>query len=105
MKIKSTICFAITLVSLFGFLSCSGDDDSVDDVDNNDSCTQFMQEYENVTEALQAYSENPTLDNCENYKDAMLAFFEEYKDCTYWGPQYDDAIDELENIDCSNDEA
>ena len=91
----------IAFISLFGFWSCSEDDT---DVDNNGDCSEFMQEYENVTEALQAYSENPTSDNCQNYKDAMLAFYEDFKDCTYWGPQYDEAIDEIQNIDCSDNE-
>ncbi|MDT0677173.1 hypothetical protein [Autumnicola musiva] len=101
MKIKSII-IALFFFSLFGFWSCSEDDSGVDE-NNSAGCANFQEEYEEVVNALTVYSEDPTSQNCENYKNALLDFSEDYRDCSLWGANYEEAINDIESIDCSEE--
>lgn len=56
-----------------------------------------------LTEASQAYSQNQTAENCENYKAAYRDYIQElkkYKDCAYQqgqGEEYEDSLEDAEN--------
>ncbi|MDT0642808.1 hypothetical protein RM553_08195 [Zunongwangia sp. F363] len=102
MKIKSTIFLALLSLSFFGLCSCSDDDSDVDE-NNAIGCADFEDEYADVMDALTVYSENPNVQNCENYKESLITFYEEFSDCPFWGTEYQQAIDEVENMDCSEE--
>ena len=91
MKSKS-IFYAILLVSIF-FTSCRKAA-----ILGSDNC---LDRIENVSEALNAYIENPTVDHCKEYVDALRKYinagacygniyFEEYKK----------SLKELEDDEC-----
>lgn len=101
MKIKSTAFLVVCSISLMSFWSCSEDDSEIDE-DNGTACADFETEYSEVMNALSDYSENPSVANCENYKEALMAFYEDFRDCPLWGDEYQQAIDEIEEMDCSN---
>ena len=84
----------------FTIFSCS-EDDSVDDNEMGGVCSDFQTDWTGISDALTAYSENPTVQNCENYKSALREFYSAYADCAFWGPQYQEAIDSIDDIDCS----
>lgn len=87
-------------VCLLGFWSCS-EDDSSGDGEVTGACSDFENEWEDVMNALSAYSENPNEQNCENYKTALRGFYSEFEDCRFWGPEYQEAVDAVDEIDCS----
>ncbi|PAM96742.1 hypothetical protein B4N84_00690 [Flavobacterium sp. IR1] len=64
-------------------------------------CADFESEWTDIMETYTAYVQNPTSATCENYKSALLDFYGEYEDCAFWGDQYQEAIDEIQQIDCS----
>lgn len=94
-----TLNLLIICIAIFGFTSCS-DDDSVDDGPNM-GCADFESEWTDIMETYTTYVQNPTSATCENYKSALLDFYGDYEDCAYWGDQYQEAIDEIQEIDCS----
>lgn len=100
MKIKSTFLLMILFAAFSGFQSCSGDDsDETDDLSTG--CANFEAEYEDVSEALTAYSQSQTTANCEAYKNALLDFYGDFNDCPYWGDYYQEAYDQIQQINCS----
>lgn len=58
------LILSLAAVAVFGFTSCSSDDDG------GKSCEQLTQD---VFAALEAYMENDTTANCNAYKAAMQA--------------------------------
>ena len=82
------------------FSSCS-EDDSADGNEMGGVCSDFQTDWTGISEALTAYTENPTVQNCENYKSALREFYSTYEDCSFWGPQYQDAVDSIDEFDCS----
>ncbi|HET7360905.1 MAG TPA: hypothetical protein VFI78_03145, partial [Salinimicrobium sp.] len=95
--------FTIVLsIELLGVSSCSGDDDEVDETNN--ACFDFKVEVKEYSDALMAYSQNPSPETCENYKNALKAFAQEYKDCSLWTDSYQEALDNIDNFDCSSAE-
>lgn len=102
MKTKSSIIYMIMLVSFLGFQSCS-EDDSNDANDDFAGCNNFQADYTQITEAMSAYSQNPSPETCENYKDALLDFYASYNDCAFWGDDYQEAYDDILAIDCSEE--
>lgn len=100
MKFKTTI-FSLLIFSLFSFTSCSDDDDlDVGDA-NATACADFETAYRDAMAALSTFSENPTTENCESYKSAFLKFYEEFRDCSYWDADYQEAVDQVQGTDCS----
>ncbi|HET8838319.1 MAG TPA: hypothetical protein VFM82_04915 [Flavobacteriaceae bacterium] len=101
MKSK-TILFSIFLMMSIAISSCSKDDSS--DGDNGENvCGTFTTDYQNVVDANTAFSQNPTSENCEALKTAWLNFFDDYHDCSYWQEgDYQEAIDQIEGMDCSD---
>ncbi|WP_189606408.1 hypothetical protein [Salinimicrobium marinum] len=71
--------------------------------DRNMGCADFEREWTEAMESLSTYSENPTEQNCENYKAALMDFYGQYEDCAFWGDEYQEAIDEIQEIDCSEE--
>ncbi|MDT0690817.1 hypothetical protein RM549_13550 [Salegentibacter sp. F188] len=102
MKIYSKFLSLILCTTLFGFSSCSGDDDAGTDDDVTGACNDFQGEWEDVVTSLNAYSQNPNPETCDDYKEAMIDFYQEFEDCQYWGQQYQEAIDEVQAMDCSD---
>ncbi|MDT0687712.1 hypothetical protein [Autumnicola psychrophila] len=100
MKIYSKIFPLILCITLFSLSSCSGDDDAGTD-DNIGGCNDFQSEWEDVVNALNAYSQAPSSQTCEVYKEAMTDFYQEFEDCQYWGSQYEEAINQVQAMDCS----
>lgn len=101
MKTKATL-LSIFLVLCMGFWSCSNDDPS-DGPSGNVPCSDFLTEFEQVNAAQTAFSQNPTSENCETLKNAWLNFFEEFQDCPYWEEgNYQDTINEIETMDCTD---
>ena len=102
MKIHSKLLSMTLCLALIGFSSCSGDDDTASTDDAVDGgCSNFQAQWGDVATAISAYSENPTSSNCEAYKTALMDFYEEFEDCQYWGQEYQDAVDEVQEMDCS----
>ncbi len=92
----------IMFVTFLSFQSCSGDDSEETD-DEIAGCNNFESEYVPVNDALSAYAENPSPETCENYKNALLDFYDEFNDCPYWGDYYQEAFDQIQAIDCSEE--
>jgi hypothetical protein len=105
------ILFALVLmVAVCGLWSCGGDDD-------NDGCsTAWASELTNEINAMSAaattYALNPTVANCNAYKDAAQDYIdalEPYGNCatltgqnrTDWQNALNDAQAEINQIDCS----
>ena len=102
MKSK-TIFLSLFLVLSFGIWSCSEDDSSEEIATTTSGCNSFLGDYEAVSTAAQAFSQNPTSENCEAMKTAWLNFFEAYHDCPYWEEgDYQSAIDGINDMDCSD---
>jgi len=99
MKIKSIFLLTIFFAVFTGFQSCSDDDSGSDD--DTAGCANFEAEYEDVTTALTAFSENQTTANCEAYKNALLDFYADFNDCPYWGDYYQEAYEQIQAMDCS----
>lgn len=98
MKINSFFSFLI-LVFALGFCACSADD-AVDKLTGG--CYGYQDDLQEYLNAVGAYSENPTVENCEAYKNAMINFYESYKDCAFYKKgEYQDSIEEIKNMDCS----
>ncbi len=97
-------------LNLFSFLfaciflvmtSCSSDDDSVGNDDFSAGCADFEEVYTNVLDKASEFSNNPTTENCENYKQSILNFYDSYSDCNLWKDEYEEGLEELKNMDCS----
>ena len=102
MKIKSSIRYMIMLVVFLGIQSCSGDDSNNSD-DDIAGCNNFEANYAQISEALTAYSQNPTPETCEAYKNALLDFYDNYNDCPFWDDAYQESYEEIRNFDCSQE--
>lgn len=101
MKSK-TILFSIFLVMSIAISSCSKDDSSDGDNAGN-ICGTFTSDYQDVSDAAAAFSQNPTSENCEAYKTAWLNFFDDYQDCAAWQEgDYQELIDQIQAMDCSD---
>lgn len=103
MKTKSIHFTIILCIAFFGFSSCSDNDDDGDDM--NIACADFGTEWEEVLETLSTFSDNPTSQNCENYKAALMDFYGDFEDCSLWGNQYQEAIDGIQQMDCTEIES
>ena len=101
MKIKSSFFLLLLFCGIGMFNSCSGDDDANGEDPNAAVCTEFMADYEGVMTALTTYSNDPSEQNCENYKNALLDFYDDYEDCTLWTEDYQELVDEIQAINCS----
>ncbi len=99
MIFKKQLLALILAVSFFGFLSCSGDDSGDDEVAG--VCGTYDAQWDDVMNALTTYSTNPSEENCENYKSALREFYDDFQDCDFWGGQYEEAIESIDEIDCS----
>lgn len=104
MRIKNNFSSFILSISFLALWSCSDDDSNGDD-DITSGCADFQTEWADVANAISVYSENPNTENCENYKSALLDFYQEFQDCQYWGQEYQEAIDEVQEMDCSEIES
>lgn len=100
MNLKTFLFTAFLCISFPLLSSCSDDDDTVEE-ENATGCNYFDEEYEDVAAALNTFSENPTTANCEAYKAALISFYEDFQDCPYWGTTYQEAVDEIQQMDCS----
>lgn len=98
MKLRSLIFPGIFFVAVLSFQSCSDEDSNDDDFAG---CNNFQADYTQLMEALNAYSQNPGPETCEAYKNALLDFYDDYKDCTYWSDDYQEAYDDIQEINCS----
>ncbi len=89
----------------FAFLSvtsCSEDDDSIDD-DLSTGCADFEDSYEDVMAVANTYINEPNEENCENYRQAVINFYESYEDCSLWTDEYEEEDwDNMENWSCSD---
>lgn len=98
MKIKSFFNF-LAIICMLGFSACSADD-AVDKLTGG--CYDYQDDLQEYMDAVSTYSENPTVENCEAYKTAMIKFYESYKDCAFYTKgEYQDSIEEIKNMDCS----
>lgn len=102
MKINSSILYMIMLVGFLGIQSCSEDDSNNSD-DNIAGCNNFEANSEQFQEALIAYTQKPTPQTCEAYKDALLDFYDNYNDCPFWKDNYQEYYEEIENYNCSEE--
>ena len=99
MKIKSTIISMLLFAAFLGFQSCS------DELEKITGCAGFQNDYTSILDASMAFSENPTTETCQNYKNALSEFYDDYNDCPFWGDVYQDTYDEAQALDCSEVEA
>ena len=104
MKLRSIFFPAVLSIVFMAFGACSGDDSDEPD-DANMGCADFAEEYQVAVNAAMAYSQNPTTENCEAFKSAWLQFYEEYSDCPLWGEEYEEDLQEVQQMDCSAAEA
>ncbi|KAB1068304.1 hypothetical protein F6U93_06275 [Tamlana haliotis] len=109
LKLVMIIC----VMGCFLLTSCSEDD--VTDALGFGGCDfDWEDEYEDaLSDSQQAYQdflENPTAENCKEYKAATIRFWEAIEDIydciPYYGDDYDDqfkeAKEELEDTDCDD---
>ena len=81
MKIK--LLFFFLAIATFGLTSCGGDDD-VDCTGNIDLGIELADELTAVNEAAQAYLNDPSSDNCEDYVKALEDYVDalaDWEDC------------------------
>lgn len=92
----------ISLLMVFSFIfltSCS--EEETDDM--NAGCADFEESYEDVMEVANTYINDPNEENCENYRQAVINFYESYKDCSLWTEEYEEEDwDDMENWSCSD---
>lgn len=99
MKIKS-ILFTFFAAACLCFSSCS-EDEVADKLTGG--CLDFYEEYDSVLATSTAFSENPTKENCEAYKQAWITFFESYKSCDYWTDgNYEETLNEIKSMNCDD---
>lgn len=100
MKLKRTFFTILSAVCMIFMLSCSAEE-AADKLTGG--CLSFTEDYQAVTAASQAFSENPTTENCEAYKAALIGFYKQFKDCPYWEDgDYQESVNEIKNMDCSD---
>lgn len=106
MNLRINFLSMLTVFSLVFLTSCSEDDDSIDETDDiSAGCTDFENSYEDVMAVANTYINNPTEENCEDYRQAVINFYESYKDCSLWTEEYEeDDWDDMENWSCSDTE-
>lgn len=97
----------LSLIMVFAFVfltSCSGDDDNNDNTDDiSAGCADFLNSYEDVMAVANTYTNDPTEEKCEDYRQAVINFYESYKDCNLWTEEYEeDEWDDIEDWSCSD---
>lgn len=102
MSIKKNFFIVMLSLSLLSFLSCSEEDMSK--VEKSLGCTDFSVAVKDYSDALDAYVQNPGPETCEDYKSALLEFAKEYKNCSFWTESYQEAFDNIDDIDCEESE-
>jgi hypothetical protein len=110
--IKKVLFSLFLAVAVFGSWTCSDDND-----DNGGCSTAWASELTDEANALisaaQTYGLNPTVANCNAYKQAAQKYLDAlkpYGDCaaltgqerTDWQNAYNEAQTDVDNIDCSN---
>lgn len=100
MKLKTTFTLLFA-ICLFGTFSCS-EDDAADLLGDAVPCGDYLDEFDNISAASQAFSNNPSPETCEAYKNAMLDFYNEFKDCPFYeGSSYQETVNDIQSMDCS----
>ena len=101
MKLKPTIFSLLLTICFLGVFSCS-EDAAADLLGGAVPCGDYVNELDNISATSQAFSNDPSPETCEAYKNAMLDFYNEFKDCPFYeGSSYQETINEIQNMDCS----
>jgi len=109
--LKITVC----LYTILLFTNCSGNDDGNEEVSNNcftgNWAQEVTQELTNWSTAIQAYSQDPSQENCANYKSTLSDYIDALDDIKECVPtisliDFNNAIEEsreeLSNFDCTD---
>ena len=109
---KRSITFSTVLFfSIFLFFSCNSKSALEKKCENWSASVEFQEELSSVNNAAVTYSQNPTTENCEAYREAYLDYIDalrDWEDCyTFYDldDEFNQALDDAEeaanNLDCN----
>lgn len=108
---KSLFYLSFLLIGSLAFLSCSGNSLADRCGPNWSPAVELEDEINDFTQALTAYSQDPTTANCEAYKEAYLDYLDalrDWEDCyiyAYSEAEFNQVIDDAEEavneLDCN----
>ncbi|NBC58984.1 MAG: hypothetical protein GVY05_11965 [Bacteroidetes bacterium] len=95
----------ILIMTLIGVtLSCSNDDGG-DVIDDTSGCEELLTGLnQELADAATTFSQNPTEENCNAYKNVALNFLDELEACAVAAGQFDavqEAAQEVSELDCT----